>query len=109
MEPTKADFYHNRGFAYRKKKNFNQAIQDYTAAIQIDPNHFKAYYNRAFCQDKVGNISQAEADYIEALKIQPKNINALHHLGTLIEKIGGERLPTALDYFNLYNFLSLQS
>jgi len=29
LEPNKADFYHNRGFAYRKKKEFDQAIKDY--------------------------------------------------------------------------------
>jgi tetratricopeptide (TPR) repeat protein len=100
LEPNKADFHHNRGFAYRKKKNFHQAIIDYTAAIEIDPKHFKAYYNRAFCHDKLSSLQQAEQDYLQALKLQPKNINALHHLGTLMDKIGGDKLYKALDYFH---------
>lgn len=34
--PTKADFYHNRGFAFRKKLEFEKAIYDYTKAIELD-------------------------------------------------------------------------
>ena len=33
MEPQKADFYHNRGLAYRKKKDFAESIEDYSKAI----------------------------------------------------------------------------
>lgn len=46
LDPSKADFYHNRAFAYRKKKNYEAAIEDYTTAIDLDPKHFKAFYNR---------------------------------------------------------------
>lgn len=52
LEGGKADFYHNRGFAYRKNRDYEKAVYDYTSAIKLDPNHFKAYYNRAFCFDK---------------------------------------------------------
>lgn len=52
MENDKPDFYHNRGFAYRKKRDYEMAIDDYTKAIELDPKHFKAYYNRAFCWEK---------------------------------------------------------
>lgn len=63
IEPNKADFYHNRGFAFRKKREFDNAIKDYENAIRIDPNHFKAYYNRAFCWDKLGDLAKSEQDY----------------------------------------------
>lgn len=69
-------------------------------AIERDRNHFKAFYNRAFCWDKVGNFEEAEKDYIEAVKMQAENISALHHLGTIREKIGGDRLSLALENFN---------
>lgn len=35
-----------------------------------------------------------------AIKLQPSNIQAIHHLGTIREKIGGDRLPMALENFN---------
>lgn len=53
LEPDKADFYHNRGFAFRKLKQYKNAIEDYSNAIELDPEHFKAFYNRAFCWDKL--------------------------------------------------------
>lgn len=35
--------------------DFEKAINDYSVAIRIDPNHFKAVYNRAFSYDKVSS------------------------------------------------------
>jgi tetratricopeptide (TPR) repeat protein len=34
------------------------------------------------------------------VSLQPTNISALHHLGTIREKLGGDRLSLALDSFN---------
>jgi tetratricopeptide (TPR) repeat protein len=56
LQDNKADFYHNRGFAYRKTKDYEKAIEDYSKAISLDGGHFKAYYNRAFCYDKQGKL-----------------------------------------------------
>ena len=33
------------------------------------------------------------------MKLQPTNISALHHLGTIREKIGGDKLDLALENF----------
>lgn len=100
IEKEKADFYHNRGFAYRKMRNYEKAIEDYSTAIKINPQHFKAFYNRAFCWDKLGNFDWSEIDYISAVSIQSDNISAIHHLGTVWEKIGGDKLSLALQNFN---------
>ena len=43
----------------------------------------------------------SEEDYKQALLLQPDNVAALHHLGTIREKIGGDRLPMALHDFSL--------
>ena len=56
LESGKADFYHNRGFAYRKNRDYEKAIDDYTKAIKLDGSHFKAFYNRAFCYDKQSKL-----------------------------------------------------
>lgn len=100
IESNKADFYHNRGFAYRKQKKYELAIQDYSKAISLDNSHFKAYYNRAFCWDKIGQVDQAESDYLKAIEIQPQNLSALYHLGTVREKMGGDKTALALENFN---------
>ena len=49
--------------------DFKKAIQLYTKAIEIDPNHFKAYLNRGFAFDKIGETDKAIADYSKAVLI----------------------------------------
>jgi tetratricopeptide (TPR) repeat protein len=90
LDGRMADFYHNRGFTYRKLENYALAIEDYTKALQLDKSHFKAYYNRAYCYDKLCDYVQAERDYLKALSFKPDNINILHYLGCLFEKKGGK-------------------
>ncbi len=53
--------YFNRGVVMQKKGDLQQAVQDYSQAINIDPSSAKAYYNRAIAKMA---LSQAE----EALK-----------------------------------------
>jgi len=65
----KSDFYHNRGFAFWKLKDYQKAIDDYTKAIDLNPNHFKAYYNWAFCYDKLNKFDLTEKDYVSAVNI----------------------------------------
>ena len=49
----RADAFHAEGFAYRKRGDYDAAIQAYSRAIELDPGHFKAYFNRGFAYDKV--------------------------------------------------------
>ena len=100
LDQTKSDFYHNRGFAYRKKLLFDKAIIDYSYAMKLDPSHFKAYYNRAFCHETLNQLLAAEADYLYALQLKPASVSAIHHLATVQEKIGGDKLISAILNFN---------
>ena len=96
--PTNPDFYHNRGFCYRKQGNFESAIADYSDALRHNPEHYKvhhicclvvdglsgseskncfrtgettqALYNRAFSFDKLGRHEDALRDYSRALEVR---------------------------------------
>jgi len=46
-EPKDAKFYIDRGTAYGEKGQFDQAVADFTKALEIDPKSTDAYYNRA--------------------------------------------------------------
>ena len=39
-------FWHNRGFCYRNAGMFQNAVEDYTRAIQLDPSSSAAFNNR---------------------------------------------------------------
>lgn len=45
----------NRGFAYDKLGEFDLAINDYSKAIQIDPNNAYTYYNKGISLDRKGD------------------------------------------------------
>jgi len=65
------------------------------AAMNINPNHFKAVYNRAFCYDKLNLLREAEVDYTTAIRMQNKNSNALHNRGAVYERMGRLDLATS--------------
>src|SRR5208337_5688185 len=45
-EPKDAKFYIDHGIAYGGKGQFDQAIADFTKALEIDPKSAGAYFNR---------------------------------------------------------------
>ena len=45
-EPKDAKFYIDRGIAHGEKGLFDQAVDDFTKALEIDPKSADAYYNR---------------------------------------------------------------
>ena len=78
------------------------ALQDYSAAIQLNPRHCRAFYNRAFSNDRLRRYDAAVADYTRALEIQPGNATAYHNRASLFERLGRcvllkhPRKPTSL-------------
>ena len=48
-----------RGYAARKRGDFQGAIAEYSRALALDPRHFKALFNRGFSHDKARRFLQA--------------------------------------------------
>lgn len=67
---------------------FEEALKDYTAAIQLNPQHCRAFYNRAFSNDRLRRYDAAVSDYTRALEIQPGNATAYHNRASLFERLG---------------------
>jgi len=75
-----------------------RAIEDYSAAIELQPDHFKAWYNRGFCLDQLGRHEEAIEDYTKAIELRPNNPSAYHNRGSAYDKI--KRHREALEDFN---------
>ena len=58
-----AVIYYLRGSTYLRMRNFDGAIEDYTQAIQIDPNFSSAYRDRGFSYLANNNINSAIQDF----------------------------------------------
>ena len=58
--------YNNRGTAYNTKGQYDQAISDFTKAIEINPKYAGAYYNRGDAFYKKGEYNRALDDVNKA-------------------------------------------
>ena len=58
-----------RGDIYLKSGRLDEAIGDYTAAIEDIPNGAYAYYKRGWCHEMMGNREKAMADYNTGLEM----------------------------------------
>ena len=67
---------------------FEEALDDYSAAIKLNPQHCRAFYNRAFSNDRLRRYDAAVADYTRALEMQPGNATAFHNRASLFERLG---------------------
>ena len=67
-------------------KNYNEAINHFTNAINADPNYDQAYFARGVCYDELNDKTNARADYQMALQINPKNNYSIQNLNLLDKK-----------------------
>jgi tetratricopeptide (TPR) repeat protein len=64
-------YYRNLGDDFRRDGNGIEAINNYTKAIEIDPNDRAAYNNRGVVYDNLKRYDEAIADFTRALEIGP--------------------------------------
>ena len=72
-----ARLHYNRGIEWAAKSNYDRAIADYDAAIQLNPRNGDAYYNRGNAWGNKGDHDRAIADYDIAVKLDPKSSGTL--------------------------------
>jgi tetratricopeptide (TPR) repeat protein len=81
ISPQFAKAYKDRGFAYYKKGQYDQAISDYGKAIEIHPKFADAYFNRAVAYYSKGEYEKAWGDVHTVqsfgLQVSPRFIDAL--------------------------------
>jgi len=86
--PNKARPYGNRGRGLADKSRYEEAILDFTKAIELDPGYTDAYYNRAFVNNLIGNTDEAILDYTRAAKTNPGYFKAYFNRGNVYKKQG---------------------
>lgn len=73
--------YLNRGVAYGKKGQYDQAIVDFNKAIELNPRDAAAYYNRGISYEKRGQHDRAILDFTKAIEINPRYAKAYINRG----------------------------
>ncbi len=77
--PKEPNFPLLEGHVHRQSQLLNEAIQDYTHALERDPKMVEAYVNRGYVLNDMQNAEQASQDFHTALQLNPDNGTA--HLG----------------------------
>lgn len=90
--------YNERALALAQTGGYDQAIADYTSALQINPSDANVYSNRAAIYLLLGAHDRAQADLNEAMKLEPENTKAQYNQGALYLKQGAN--DKALEHFS---------
>ena len=69
-DSTFAESLHHSGFADRYFDNYEEAIEHFDKAIELEPDYAEAYYNRG-CIYKDGDHQQAIRDFTKAIELRP--------------------------------------
>jgi tetratricopeptide (TPR) repeat protein len=64
--------YDNRGIAWLGKREFDHAIEDFSAAIRLDPSKAGVFGRRGYVWLAKRNYDRAISDYDEAIRLDPR-------------------------------------
>ena len=62
--------YFNRGLTYKKLEKWNEAADDFSMVIGLNPNDAEAFYQRAGCYAMLGLNDKADADILRACELK---------------------------------------
>lgn len=94
---TALDFY-NRGLQRSQAKEYRQAIDDYTQAIQINPKFVDAYLKRCEMRYKLGDNQGVLSDCYEVFSIDPTVAKAYYYQGRARFSLG--YIQSAIDSYD---------
>jgi tetratricopeptide (TPR) repeat protein len=80
--------YSNRGRAYFRKDQRDEAIANLSEAIRIDPKYATAYFHRARVYTAKDDHRRAIADYDQAIKLNPKDAPSYNNRGNAYRSVG---------------------
>ncbi len=75
--------YYKQGHASYKVRDYEQAIDKFTKAIQKEPQYAKAYINRGNAHYNLKEYEAAVADYNQAVRLSPNEIKAYVNRGNV--------------------------
>lgn len=72
---------YHKGFAYYKKKEFENAVDCYNRYLEIDPNNAEIIANLGSMYGELGRLDECIELLVKSLKIEPNNATTYFNLG----------------------------
>lgn len=92
-----ADYLNNRGLACYHLAQHQEAIEDFTAALETGCDNAAIHYNRGNARYQLGQYREALTDFQAAISLDPDNPDYLHHKGLAYEGCG--EVHAAISYY----------
>jgi len=73
--------FNDRGSSYEQLNELDKSLEDYSHAIEVDPERLEAYANRGYVYNQKGEYRKAIDDLLRAIEIDSNYIIAHAHLG----------------------------
>jgi tetratricopeptide (TPR) repeat protein len=80
-KPSAASEAFQRGYAHHLKGELDQALDQYSEAIRLDPQYARAYNNRGLAYQARRDMRQAITDFSEAIRLSPTLVAAYLNRG----------------------------
>lgn len=78
---NKANEYYQIGISHYNKEQYQSAIDYFTTAIRLKPNHVNSYYYRGLSKSKLKQYESAINDYTQAILLNPNDSNSYKNRG----------------------------
>lgn len=98
-----ASIYNDLANALVKQKKYDEAIEHYNRAIQLEPTFARAYYNKGMALSEQNRLSEAIEEFRHVLRFYPRDAEMHCNVGTLLLRHGDveaaiEEFRTSLRY-----------
>jgi len=93
QDKLKAEAYKflDEGLKLQSEAKYDEAIDHYVKAIEINPNDSKLHYNIGTAFQAKGDVEHAERAYKKALEVDPKNDKAKAAVELLVKQISNKK------------------
>lgn len=88
LNPIDVEYWANRGAAYAKIGDFENAVKNMDQSIKLDPNYANAYLNRSVIRNNLGQYQGALDDIIMFSKFKPYEYQMQYEIGRLSVVVG---------------------
>lgn len=98
LDPTNGEFLINRGAAYARLGDAQQALVDINKGLELKPDHVSGYINRFVLNSQLGNVDAALNDIETHLKFEKYSADSWYERGRILTIKG--RIDEALTDYN---------